>query len=256
MIYDEVRAFYQRYKGKKCIIGYSFSGREIHAFHVGSEYGKQFIAAYAVHGREWITARLALCHIKRRVHCGGWIIPLVNPDGATISQTRNSMWKANARGVDINCNFDADWGTGALNTRTPGGENCIGAYPVSECETAALVRFTLRVKPFTSVSFHTKGGEIYWEYGGEGDIAGAEIIARTTGYQVKKIVGSAGGYKDWCIQKLGIAAYTIECGSDSLAHPITRLCDIKECKNILRDFTKYYGSQIYEGGAQMRKKGF
>ena len=255
MIYDEVLRFYQRFKGKKCVIGYSFLGREIHAFHVGSDYGKQFVAAYAVHGREWITARLALCHIKRKVHCGGWIIPLVNPDGAIISQTKDSMWKANARGVDINCNFDADWGTGSLNTRTQGSENCIGECPVSERETAALVRFTQRIKPFTTLSFHTKGGEIYWEYAGSGDISGAEIIARTTGYSVKKIVGSAGGYKDWCIQKLGIPAYTIECGDDSLTHPITKLSDIKECKNVLRDFTKYYERKIYEGGAQVRAKG-
>ena len=256
MIYDEVSRFYKSYKGKKCVIGYSFEGREIYAFHVGSAYRKQFIAAYAVHGREWITARLALAHIKRKVYCGGWIIPLVNPDGALISQTREKMWKANARGVDINCNFDADWGTGALNTKTRGGENCIGAYPVSESETAALVRFTERIKPFTTLSFHTKGGEVYWEYGGSGDIKGAEIIAQTTGYTVKEITGSAGGYKDWCIQKLGIPAYTIECGSDELSHPISRLSDIKECKKILTYFTKNYERQIYEGGAQMRSNGF
>lgn len=255
MIYDEVYRFYQRYKCKKCVIGYSFEGREIFAFHVGSAYRKQFIAAYAVHGREWITARLALSHIRRKVYCGGWIIPLVNPDGAVISQTKNAMWKANARGVDINCNFDADWGTGALNTKVRGVANCIGDYPVSESETVALVRFSERIKPFVTLSFHTKGGEIYWEYGGLGDLKGAEVIAKTTGYKVKKIKGSSGGYKDWCIQKLGIPAYTIECGSDELTHPITKLYDIKECKNILRDFTIYYEKQIYDGGAQMRPKG-
>ena len=248
MIYDEVSRFYKRYKGKKCVIGYSFEDREIYAFHVGSEYRKQFIAAYAVHGREWITARLALCHIKRKTFCGGWIIPLVNPDGAIISQTRDKSWKANARGVDINCNFDADWGTGASNTRTRGSENCIGDYPVSESETAALVRFTQRIKPFATFSFHTKGGEIYWEYGGLGDIKGAEVIAKSTGYAVKKITGSAGGYKDWCIQKLNIPAYTIECGRDELTHPISSLRDIKECKNILKEFTKSYEKRIYGSG--------
>jgi len=240
MIYEEVSRFYQRYRGKKCVIGYSFEGREIFAFHVGSDFRKQFIAVYAVHGREWITARLALSHIRKKVYCGGWIIPLLNPDGAIISQTKNALWKANARGVDINCNFDADWGCGALNTKVRGSENCVGAYPVSESETAALVRFTQRVKPFTTLSFHTKGGEIYWEYGGSGDISGAEIIAATSGYAVKKITGSAGGYKDWCIQKLGIPAYTIECGDDGLSHPIKRLSDVKECKNILRDFTRQF----------------
>lgn len=240
MIYREVSNFYRAYAQKKCVIGYSFQDRNIYAFHVGTPYGRQFIAVYAVHAREFITALLALRHIKEGAHCGGWVIPLLNPDGVHICESRDRLWKANARGVDLNCNFDADWGTGRLNTRIRGSENCIGDYPASESETAALVRFTLRIKPFVTLSFHTKGGEIYWEYGGRGDIAGAEIIAKHTGYVPKIITGSAGGYKDWCIQKLGIPAYTVECGDDGLQHPIESLGKIKECFGLLRYFTEKY----------------
>ena len=93
----------------------------------------------------------------------------------------------------------------------------------------ALRDFTLKIRPFVTLSFHTKGEEIYWEYGGKGDIRGAKIISDVTGYEIKRIFGSAGGYKDWCIQKLKIPAYTIECGSDNLAHPIT---DIKKLKKV------------------------
>lgn len=240
MIYKEVSRFYSGYKAKKCVIGYSFKGRSIYAFHVGSPYGKQFVAVYAMHAREWITARLALKHIKKGTACGGWIIPLVNPDGVEMAQNGNPLWKANARGVDLNCNFDALWGTGRLNTRVRGAANCIGDYPASESETLALVRFTERVKPFVTLSFHTKGGEIYWEFCGKGDIRGADILSEATGYAVKKIEGSAGGYKDWCILSLGIPAYTVECGRESLSHPITRLKDIKECFGALKYFTERY----------------
>lgn len=241
MLYREVANFYDLYKGKKCIIGYTHQNRNLYAFHVGSDYGKQFIAVYAVHAREFITARLALKHIKEGVKKGGgWVIPLLNPDGVAICENGNPMWKANGRGVDINCNFDADWGTGSLNTRRRGRENCIGDYPFSECESAALSRFTLKIKPSFTLAFHTKGGEIYWEYGGCGDERGAEIISGFTGYIPKKIVGSAGGYKDWCIQKLGIPAYTIECGFDELTHPIERLRDVKECFGLLKYFTENY----------------
>ena len=45
-------------------------------------------------------------------------------------------------------------------------------------------------------------------------------IADTTGYAIKSTPNSAGGYKDWCIQKLKIPALTIEVGKDSLSHPI------------------------------------
>jgi g-D-glutamyl-meso-diaminopimelate peptidase len=240
VIYSYVKNFYGKYNGKKCVIGYSYSGREIFAFHVGNDYGKQFISTYAIHGREWITAKLAIKHIKEHKACGGWIIPLVNPDGCEIAQTKNKMWKANIRGVDLNCNFDADWGCGRLNTNKRGGENCIGDYPFSECESKALALFTRKIKPFVAFSFHTKGGEIYWEYSGAGNESGAKILSAFTGYPYKKIVGSCGGYKDWCIQKLNIPAYTIECGSDSLAHPITKLRDIKECFGILNYFIENY----------------
>lgn len=242
VIYDEVRKFYQSYAKKKCIIGYSFYGREIYAFHVGECTGKQFIATYAIHGREWITARLALKHIKKGVkRGGGWIIPLVNPDGAVISQTSRPLWKANARGVDLNCNFDAEWGSGRLNTQIRGSENCIGDFPFSETESIAIRNFTLKVRPYTTLSFHTKGGEIYYEFGGRGDRSGAQIISDVTGYKVKRIFGSAGGYKDWCILKLHIPAYTVECGSDMLAHPIKKLSKLKKCYKLLTVFTEKYG---------------
>lgn len=242
MIYDEVKAFYQSYGGKKCVIGYSFCGREIFAMHAGAVTGRQFIAVYAVHGREWITARLALKHLKMGLKSGGgWIIPLLNPDGAVISQTRSPLWKANARGVDLNCNFDACWGEGRLNTRTRGSENCIGDKPFSEPETLALKNFTLKIRPYVTLSFHTKGEEIYYEFCGKGDMRGAEILSKTTGYKVKKIYGSAGGYKDWCIRKLCIPAYTLECGSDNLRHPISKLKELKKCKYVLSFFIANYG---------------
>ncbi|MGN0814769.1 MAG: M14 family zinc carboxypeptidase [Candidatus Coproplasma sp.] len=255
MIYEEVEKFYSSYRRRKCVIGYSFQGRKIFAFHVGDDLGRQYISTYAIHGREWICARLALKHIKISTKVGGWIVPLVNPDGAIISQTCNPLWKANARGVDLNVNFDADWGSGRLNTRARGSENCIGDAPFSECESLALARFTVKVRPFVTLSFHTKGGEIYWEYEGAGDELGAKILSEATGYQYKRIVGSCGGYKDWCIQKLGIPSYTVECGSDDLTHPITRLKDIRECKGALKYFTENYEKQIYGERLKVRKKG-
>lgn len=255
VIYDEVEKFYNSYKRRKCVIGYSICGRKIFAFHVGNDFGRQYISTYAIHGREWICARLAIRHIKRGTSTGGWIIPLVNPDGAVISQTTDPMWKANARGVDLNVNFDADWGAGRLNTRTRGSENCIGDRPFSESESSALARFTLKVRPFVTLSFHTKGGEIYWEYGGRGDERGAKILAEATGYVCKKITGSSGGYKDWCIQKLNLPSYTVECGRDSLSHPITRLKDVRECKGALKYFIENYEKQVYGKRAEVREKG-
>lgn len=243
MVYDEIRDFYLNFGGKKCVIGYSLGGRALYAVHVGEDSERQFISVYAVHAREWITALLAKEHAKRGVAkgWGGWIVPLLNPDGALISQTCNPLWKANLRGVDLNNNFDAHWGTGTRNTRTRGAENCIGDFPFSEPESAALKNFTLKVMPCVTFSFHTKGGEIYWEFMGGGDECGAQLLAMATGYVPKVITGSAGGYKDWCIERLKIPAYTVECGADSLTHPIADVLQIEECFGALKFFTERYG---------------
>ena len=48
----------------------------------------------------------------------------------------------------------------------------------------------------------------------------AKTLAEVTGYTIKSTPNSAGGYKDWCIKTLKIPAFTIEVGSDKLAHPI------------------------------------
>lgn len=240
MIYKKVSSFYKSYKLRKCVIGYSFAGRPIFAFHVGSDLGRQYISTYAIHGREWVTALLGIYHIKHPTAAGGWIIPLVNPDGAVISNTAYPMWKANARGVDLNVNFDALWGTGRLNTTVRGAENCIGDAPFSESESSALASFTRKIKPYVTFSFHTKGEEVYWEFEGKGDYKGARLIAAVTGYKIKKITGSAGGYKDWCIQQLGIPAYTIECAPDRLSHPIKKLRALSPCYNVLKFFTEQY----------------
>ena len=66
-------------------------------------------------------------------------------------------------------------------------------------------------------------------------------MSTATGYPHKIIYGSAGGYKDWCLQKLQIPSYTVECGSDKLKHPIKKLYKLKKCYNALKIFTLEYG---------------
>lgn len=244
-----VFAFYERWKGEKRVIGWSVCGQPVVALHAGGG-GKQLLFQYAIHAREWVTSLLALEHAACGVPYGGaWFLPLTDPDGAALalrgeaflcalSQERRdflinsnrgstdfSLWKANAAAVDLNVNFDAAWGTGTRNVCSPAPENYIGPAPFSEPESRALRDFTLAVRPAATVSYHTKGGEIYWEFGQHGaararDEALARALAAETGYRARIITGSAGGYKDWCIRALGIPAFTIEAGSDALAHPL------------------------------------
>ena len=273
-IYEIVSDFYEKVDAEKEIIGKSVLGRKLYAIKLGdgSPVG---IAQYAIHGREYITARLALHHFEVGV-CKGtlWILPLVNPDGALLSQTgvesvkrerdKNyllelndgsadfSLWKANARGVDLNVNFPALWGKGAKNTRRAGAENYIGEKPFSEPETQALKKFTKKITPDYTVSYHTKGEEIYWYFYQSmrtcpRDKRLASVLSASTGYPLAHAKGSAGGYKDWCVRSLGIPSFTVEAGSDKFEHPLgeNALKDIIE-KNgyALYDLSKEYTAEI------------
>ena len=268
-IYQTVTNVYHAWRGEKTIVGKSPLHRNIYAFKIGAG-APVGLAQYALHGREWITAELAIYHLSLGIDTGSfWVIPLSNPDGALLSQTgldsiqstqlKNqlvslngggdfSLWKANANGVDLNVNFAARWGTGAKNTRIPGGENYIGSRPFSEPESRALANFTLRIRPDFTISYHTKGEEIYWYFHQSlrtcsRDKRLAMAISHSTGYPLRYIKNSAGGYKDWCIERCKIPAFTIEAGADWLAHPIgdEHFEDIRvKNERVLNDLMKEY----------------
>ena len=247
-IYEEVSLFYWDYRGEKCIVGRSAEGRNLYAMFTGSRKTPVCVSQYAIHAREWVTALLALEHLRYGVGKGGaWILPLMNPDGAllserglsSVSSARRgflmeingnedfSLWKANAEGVDLNVNFPARWGMGRGNISYPAPHGYIGKEPLSAPESRALAEFTELVVPDYSVSWHTKGEEIYWKFHEPHRRAVqskrlAKIISRETGYPIKSTPFSSGGYKDWCIQALKIPAFTVEVGMDSRTHPIGR----------------------------------
>lgn len=214
-------------------IGKSVCGNDILCAHRGDYTGNQIIITAAIHARECYSALVVLKQIREfepKGNGGAYFIPLVNPDGALFFESGdtqgnamlerhkslNRVWKANADGVDLNCNFDANWGTGVQNTRVAGASNYIGEYPLCAPETNALARFTREVSPRFTVSYHCMGGELYWQFYQRGaakrrDKKLATAVARKIG--VKRVDGelnSAGGYKDFCVQKLGIPAVTIE----------------------------------------------
>jgi g-D-glutamyl-meso-diaminopimelate peptidase len=228
-IFTDIHDFYSNYQGEKGVIGNAVSGLPIFYMAVKKTKTPKVILQYAIHGREFITAYLALKQIEEFIANGvkgtAYFIPLLNPDGAIIASKQNPLYKANGRGVDLNVNFDARWGKGEKNTLISGAENYVGPYPFSEPETIALRDFTLKIVPDTTVSYHSKGEEIYWEFFQKGKLKKrnyilAKTVEKQTGYRIGKTVNSTGGYKDWCIEKLKIPALTIEVGEDSLSHPI------------------------------------
>ncbi len=234
--------------------GKSVLGKNLLATHLGEYSGPQIIIQGGIHAREYITA-LLLVRMARNlflndlVHGGGiYFVFLTDPDGAelvldglnavncnitkTYLTAANggsedfSQFKANINLVDLNTNFNADWGGGSQNVFCPATEDFVGFYPESEREVQSLINFTLQTRPMLTISYHTKGDVIY--YGFENmpaenlmrDQSIGESFSLYTGYPLIFTENSTGGYKDWCINSLKIPAYTIEVGNSSLPHPI------------------------------------
>ena len=235
-------------------VGKSVLGKNILATHVGEYSGVQIVIQAGIHAREYITSLLLVeqaryLHNTQQVVNGGiYFIFLTNPDGAEISLdgidsidceiTRNyltnanngsldfSKYKANINLVDLNTNFNTNWGEGSQNVFCPAPENFVGFYPESEREVQNLINFTLKNKPLLTISYHSKGNVIYYGFEGQSDEnilrdrQIGEVLSDLTGYPLIFTENSTGGYKDWCINTLKIPAYTIEVGDENLEHPL------------------------------------
>ncbi len=227
------KRFYNNFKGKKGIIGKTDNNQPIYYFAVEKTSSPKIIIQGAIHAREYVTTYLILNQIRDFNNTGKsgsvYFIPMLNPDGIKICLTNNPLYKANANGVDLNVNFDARFGTGAQNVFCAGSENYVGKHPFCQKETRAIRDFTLKIMPDATISYHSKGEEIYYEFfqdekTKQRDYILAKKIAQVTGYTIKSTPNSAGGYKDWCIEKLHIPALTIEVGADELTHPLGKEC--------------------------------
>lgn len=235
----------------KNIIGKSVLGNNVYVLMINNnDKAPWVIVTGAIHAREHLSCDL-ICKfvedylkndIKTNVNLA--FVPLINPDGANLatgeinklSQKRQKMlkkingssdfalYKANARGVDLNNNFPAHWETQFFNKRKPSSSGYYGKCPLSEPESKALVKLTKKLKPFLTISYHLKGEEIYFDFFQDKqrlkrDRKMAEVFAQSTGYKIKSTQKvSSGGYKDWCVLNK-ISALTIELGSDKFNHP-------------------------------------
>lgn len=185
-----------------------------------------------------------------------YIIPMLNPDGVEIhlhgiesagalrekvkriSGGDLSSWQANARGVDLNHNYNAGW---QILKRMeiesgitwPSPRQFGGYRPESEPETHALCNLCRRVLFRRAFAFHSQGEEIYWEYGShtpKNSFEMAKALAGSCGYKVSKPEGLAshGGFKDWFISVFSKPGFTVEIGLGKNPLPISGLEPIYE----------------------------
>ena len=162
-------------------IGQSHEGRDLFAVHVTSDknkgHKKQIYWQGQIHAREWLSGTTVQYLTHQFVNQYGKnqtvtdlldqnelvIVPIVNPDGYVYSWGGNRLWRKNRRknpmnsyGVDLNRNFDVNWGMDGGASRSPWSETFKGPSAASEPEVQAVTNYFLQQKNVVAgIDFHT-----------------------------------------------------------------------------------------------------
>ena len=254
-------------------IGKSVLKRDICALSVGNVEKGATLFVGGTHGQEWLTVSLLLLFLDDLLSSiqsgepleeidfslalqkrGLIIVPALNPDGIEIALygpksakwrkncvqkilARSELtWQANARGVDLNHNFDAGFPILQKLEREagfcgPSPRRYGGKHPLSEPESRAIVKYVRKNNISRLYAFHSQGEEIFYEYDSIPVPQGEEIaqtLSKLSGYDLVENAGlySHGGLKDWFIKEFRRPGFTIEIGKGENPLPLSDLGSI------------------------------
>ncbi len=183
------------------------------------------------------------------------IVPMLNPDGVTISQEylscirdeeiQNNLRKwferdqssggtslsldnylmfyyANAAGTDIRLNFDYQWDK-ITGVDAPASMNFKGTAPMTEAETKALLYQLSAENADMVISYHTSGSSVAFNYGQAEPLFGktkyyAERLSTLMNYELStNLVGVAGygSFEGYCNMVVGVPALSVALGNGS-----------------------------------------
>lgn len=263
-------------------IGTSLDGRNLYEMIIGNPTASKHILIHAgIHAREYMTPLLVMKqaeHLLAFYDSGSYqgrplsdilagvaihIVPMVNPDGITISQfgvsalrsadlrqivnqcyaqdradgrttqsfdRYQALWKANGRGVDLNQNFPALWETITTGPSHASYANYKGTSALSEPESQALANLANSRNWELTISYHSMGNLVYWDFAGnkvaEQSKALANLVTSITGYRTNGSSGK-GGFKDYVQTKDNpIPSLTIEVGSVACPMPVSEFGNV------------------------------
>lgn len=255
------------------VIGKSCEGRDIYALNItGKGRGRKKPAALFMglhHSREWISVEVPLSlidelvtkyrkdeNIKKLVDGRDiWVVPVVNPDGLTYSQTKSKMWRKNRRlnsdktyGVDPNRNYGYEWGD-VGSSDTPGDDTYHGPKAFSEPCTQAIKKLAEEHNFVGDITFHSYSELILYPYSyayeayAKDDKLFAQLaadMAKFNGYTAQKssdLYPSMGDTDDFMYGAHGSLSFTFELGSTFIPADaqVQKICDdnVKACLYLL-----------------------
>jgi len=184
-----------------------------------------------------------------------YILPMVNPDGVDLvngaidlnstffTQAKSFSsnypkipfpdgWKANISGIDTNLSYPAYWERAreikfSQGFTSPAPRDYVGTAPLDAKESRAVYDFTRAHDFALTLSYHTQGEVIFWQfldYLPPNSREIAELFSEASGYALEETpyASSFAGYKDWYILTYNRPGYTIEAGSGINPLPLSQ----------------------------------
>jgi len=265
----------------------TYQGRQLAVVYLGNRDAKKHIMIQAsIHAREYMSTQLVMAMLEyyAKYYKTGSIkniaytklfnevciviIPMVNPDGVSISQfgekgalTKDvKSWikkqallgkdykqiKSNARGVDLNRNFSNGFGKGSVIRKSKSYDNYQGPFPYSENETKLMLEISRQYDYCCFINYHTSGNIIYYgcknaKYNVNAQaLKIAKMVKARNGYplygpKVQKTNGSWGDEVEMIYQRPSV---TIEIGTKN---PVP----ISELNNIFNKNVKVWADLAY-----------
>lgn len=158
-----------------------------------------------------------LDYVKKEVKNG---LKKMLPKGVTLES-----WKSNAKGVDLNRNYPADW---EREEQDYSYMNSRGKEAAEAKEVQALMDYCEKYDFKASIAYHNAGEVIFWHYfqnqkNEKRDYAYTKELSKLTGYRIipkRQTTKPSGGFKDWFIKEYKRPAWTIEIGTTVNQKPL------------------------------------
>lgn len=256
------------------IAGHSVRGEPIVALQLGNpaptEATRTSVIVAGLHPIEWIGVETALAITTelRELDLGDrslMVFPIANPDGylkveRNLRRNRRRFVRHNARGVDLNRNFDARWGHKNVLAKIVPWVFKPGSYAASEPEVASIAFMLGSRRVDRALSLHSFGGVVLypsshslWPIGDvEEHRRWAQSIGRHADRHAYKALPSSwfglgmtmGGLElDWFHQRHGALSLLVECSRGGVA--------LRRPRKLLDPFAWFNPPEVEEVSSQI-----